>query len=331
MKKAVIIPAFLSIMVTGYAQNVGIGTTTPSALLHVNNPTPTTNTVNSLLISRWTRPQTNNVKWGNAFDILLGSYGTEINAQTRVDFKLADGGTDLPDQTIMTLQGNGNVGIGTTSPDASALLDVSSTKKGFLPPRMDSTQRNAIVSPASGLTIYNTTINAFQVYNGITWYSALHFIGESYGGGIVFYVYDNGQHGLIAATSDQSAGVQWYNGTFRLTGTTGDGLHSGAMNTALIVATQIADNQAGNFAAKVCADFSVTVGGITYGDWYLPSKYELSLLYIQRTVVGGFSSVHYWSSLEVVSNNAWSQLFGAGNQNSYGKNDLHYVRAIRAF
>ena len=108
-------------------------------------------------------------------------------------------------------------GIGTTSPDASAKLDVSSTTQGFLPPRMTTVQRNAIASPANGLTIYNTTINAFQVYNGTAWYSTVHFIGESYGGGIVFSISDNGQHGLIAATADQSTGIQWYNGTNRFT------------------------------------------------------------------------------------------------------------------
>jgi len=41
-----------------------------------------------------------------------------------------------------------------------------------------------------------------------------HYIGESYGGGLVFYVYDGGQHGLIAATTDQSAAKKWYNGTY---------------------------------------------------------------------------------------------------------------------
>jgi hypothetical protein len=96
--------------------NVGIGTTGPGTSLQVHLPTAATPTVNSLLVSRWTRPQTPSVKWGNAMDILLGSYGTSINSQSRVDFKLADGGTDLPDTTVMTLQGNGNVGIGTTSP-----------------------------------------------------------------------------------------------------------------------------------------------------------------------------------------------------------------------
>ncbi|MDI6734801.1 MAG: hypothetical protein QME42_01185 [bacterium] len=118
-------------------------------------------------------------------------------------------------------------------------------------------------------------------------------IGQSYGGGIVFYVYDNGQHGLIAATADQSAGIQWYNGTYRVTNAIGDGIGAGKMNTMLIIAMQTNDNTGGNFAAKVCADYSVTVGGITYGDWYLPSKHELNLLYQQKTVVGGFSSNYY--------------------------------------
>lgn len=224
-----------------------------------------------------------------------------------------------------------NVGIGTTTPAASAQLDVTSTTKGFLPPRMTSAQRDAIASPATGLTIYNTTINAFQVYNGTAWFSTVHFIGESYGGGIVFYVYDNGQHGLIAATADQGTGIQWYNGTNRYTGTTGDGLNAGAMNTALIVATQMADNQTGNFAAKVCADYSVAVGGITYGDWYLPSKHELNLLYLQRTVVGSFSSSVYWSSSELDAGFAWSQDFGFGGQSNFSKSFSFRVRAVRAF
>jgi hypothetical protein len=225
-----------------------------------------------------------------------------------------------------------NVGIGTTTPAASALLDVSSTAKGFLPPRMDSTQRNAIVTPDAGLTIYNTTLKAFQVYNGTAWYSTVHFIGESYGGGIVFYVYDNGQHGLISATTDQSTAAQWFNGTFKYTGTIGDGLNAGAMNTALIVALQITENPTGFFAAKSCSDYTVAVGGITYADWYLPSKYELNLLYLQKVIVGGFTNSFYWSSTELDSLNAWYRNFSNGTQNNGAKNlPSLSVRAIRAF
>ena len=78
-----------------------------------------------------------------------------------------------------------DVGV-TTAITTSAVFEIVSTTKGFLPPRMDSTQRNAIVSPAQGLTIYNTTSKAFEVFNGAAWYSTVHYIGESYGGGIVF-------------------------------------------------------------------------------------------------------------------------------------------------
>ena len=159
-----------------------------------------------------------------------------------------------------------------------------------------------------------------------------HSIGESYGGGIVFYVYDGGQHGLIAATADQSTGIQWYNGTYRYTGTTGgDGIGAGEMNTAMIVATQISDNQTGNFAAKICANYAVTVGNVRYGDWYLPSKFELSLLYLQKSVVGGFVSRWYWSSSEGTNNYAFLLDFSNGFVYSEYKNNTWYVRAIRAF
>jgi uncharacterized protein (TIGR02145 family) len=62
-----------------------------------------------------------------------------------------------------------NVGIGTTTPHASAKLDVSSTSNGFLPPRMTEAQRNAIVSPAVGLTIFNTSTNCLNIYVGKGW------------------------------------------------------------------------------------------------------------------------------------------------------------------
>ena len=62
------------------------------------------------------------------------------------------------------------VAIGTTSaPVASAALEVVSTTKGFLPPRMTTTQKNAIATPAAGLVVYDNTTNKLQCYNGSTW------------------------------------------------------------------------------------------------------------------------------------------------------------------
>ena len=109
-----------------FPSSLGLGGSAPGTVLHTHLATQTTNTVNALLISRWTRPQTGGVKWGNSFDILMGSYGTDITSQTRVDFKLADGNTDLPDTVVMTLQGNQYVGIGTTGPGRKLdVLDAS--------------------------------------------------------------------------------------------------------------------------------------------------------------------------------------------------------------
>lgn len=63
----------------------------------------------------------------------------------------------------------GQVGIGTTSIDASALLHVSSTTQGFLLPRQTTTQINAIASPANGLMVYNTTLNKLCIYENGSW------------------------------------------------------------------------------------------------------------------------------------------------------------------
>lgn len=61
------------------------------------------------------------------------------------------------------------VGIGTTSPNISAQLDVYSTTKGFLPPRMTTAERTAIASAVAGLVVYNTTIGQLEYYNGTSW------------------------------------------------------------------------------------------------------------------------------------------------------------------
>lgn len=62
-----------------------------------------------------------------------------------------------------------NVGIGTTTPAASAILEASSATKGFLPPRLTIAQRNAIVNPATGLVIFCTDADELEVYNGTIW------------------------------------------------------------------------------------------------------------------------------------------------------------------
>jgi hypothetical protein len=70
--------------------------------------------------------------------------------------------------TRMMIAGS-NVLIGTQTDVASSLVTMESTTKGFLPPRMTTTQKNAIATPATGLMVYDTTLNLMALYNGTTW------------------------------------------------------------------------------------------------------------------------------------------------------------------
>ena len=93
---------------------------------------------------------------GNYAQVLVGTNGFYISNNTgSVDF--------------MRFLSDGRIGIGTNSPNASSTMEIASTTKGFLPPRMTTTQKNAIASPATGLMVYDTTLNLISVYNGTTW------------------------------------------------------------------------------------------------------------------------------------------------------------------
>jgi hypothetical protein len=78
-------------------------------------------------------------------------------------------GTVSNTYAIVSEAGAGNYGFGTTTPDPSAMLDLSSTTLGFLPTRMNTTQKTSIVSPATGLIVYDTTLNKLCVWTGAAW------------------------------------------------------------------------------------------------------------------------------------------------------------------
>jgi len=73
---------------------------------------------------------------------------------------------------LISISLKAQVGIGTTTPNPTSALDISSTTAGFLPPRLTTVQRDAISSPATGLLIYNTTINCVEWWNGTLWQNA---------------------------------------------------------------------------------------------------------------------------------------------------------------
>jgi hypothetical protein len=78
-------------------------------------------------------------------------------------------GNNISFTAAMVFNASGNLGIGTTSPSASAILDAQSTTKGVRMPNMTTTQKNAISSPAAGLMVFDTTLSKLCVYSGAAW------------------------------------------------------------------------------------------------------------------------------------------------------------------
>jgi hypothetical protein len=216
-----------------------------------------------------------------------------------------------------------------SDPDNSAMMDVKSTTKGFLPPRMTSAEILAIASPAEGLMAYNITNKALVYYDGAEWKRTdgepMYYIGQNFGGGVVFYIDGTGKHGLVSATSDQSSGAEWgCFGTYVDAG--GLGIGTGQANTTAIVLNGCAGPTT---AALICDNLVLN----SFSDWFLPSHEELGLMYQHKDAIGGFTDNFYWSSSENDYYYAWYQRFSDGYQNIHGKDDATtiYVRAVRAF
>jgi hypothetical protein len=169
---------------------------------------------------------------------------------------------------------------------------------------------------------------------------------EGEDGGIIFYdkgSYSDGWRYLEAARSDLPGYIWWgggnvegvnaiyVDGTFASVG-------AGKNNTARVVARLgTASPLAGTtYAAYLCANFS----NGNKNDWFLPSADELSVMYYQRSLIGGFktndpSEGHnfYWSSTERVADAGWAGIvnFKTGAYSEYGKSSEISVRPIRRF
>ena len=154
----------------------------------------------------------------------------------------------------------------------------------------------------------------------------IHFVGDLVLGGVVFYVDCTGQHGLVAALTDQGNTITWgCQGT--VTGATGTAIYTGAANTTTILAVCATPG----IAAQLCRSYNG--GGFT--DWYLPSIDELQQMYIQRAIIPGITNGvwTYWSSTELSSTvaNGWFFYSGYAMPAVKGYATNMACRAIRAF
>jgi len=169
--------------------------------------------------------------------------------------------------------------------------------------------------------------------------SGRRYLGEHFGGGVIIWLDETGDHGLIASKNDQHGNVSWRNGRAlipqlygdhgdRFINAVSDGIYAGKRNTLINIAQQTADNISGEFAAQVCA---VCKDG-NYGDWYLPAKAELDILFLQKDQLGGFGGDMYWSSSEYNIGFVWGQNFkGYGGQYPLNKGSEYAIRCVREF
>jgi hypothetical protein len=173
---------FLFITQYAHAQSIGIGSNNPphpSAALDVNS------TTKGVLVPRLFETQKLGIaspaqglliynKNSNSFQYYNGSVWVNITnssivsgIQNRLPKFLGSWGLQ---NSQITDDGNG-VSINATgaNPDASAMMDVQSTSKGMLIPRMTTTERTAIGSPMKGLLVFDNTTSSFWFYNGTIW------------------------------------------------------------------------------------------------------------------------------------------------------------------
>lgn len=206
--------------------------------------------------------------------------------------------------------------------------------------------RNASASKAANLESSLTTLKAQVAQIPPPVKIPRHDIGELYQGGLVFQVDEGGQHGLVVALKDASEdGLAWRNGASgnKTTNARADGIYAGEANTRLIVAAQTMDNQKGSFAALAAMQFRVAGDGLSpcegeaadcYGNWYLPSGFELKRMHraLIETGILSVKGAHYWSSTESSVTGAYSLDVATGQLMAIPKSNTDgLVRPISRF
>jgi hypothetical protein len=144
------------------SQNIGIG----FGAIFGNG---TTTMGNSIAIGAFST----NTQTAGSYNIAVGNYvqlpNTTGSGQLNIGNVLYGTGLYQTASTSSTPTATGALSIGINAPAATAIFDLTSTTKGFLPPRMTSAQKTGISSPAAGLIVYDTTLNKLCVFTGSVW------------------------------------------------------------------------------------------------------------------------------------------------------------------
>lgn len=311
------------------------------------------------------------------------------NKQVEIYFTiLEDGITSIyTENHIESTDNNGivvlNIGEGTVSSGDFRKIDWS--KEQFLKVEIDA--GNEIVN--MGTTKFNSVPYAFhaksaeRLIGGIKTYNAgsgisitdyviskkKYAIGDLVFGGVVFWVNETGEHGLVCSLKNVSDNAIWMeqvvtneNDVDEIMYTQSNGIGAGKLNTATILSANVVKDISNiNFAAYLCAsyghDFYTNLlvepqdwdGSYLYGDWYLPSVYELSLMGLNIDLLNNIFQANggqqfdeeYWSSNERTEDFASSQVYNYSEAWGYNMNDNVInpnsknselpVRAVRSF
>jgi hypothetical protein len=353
MKKIVTLLAAVLITATTYAQ-IGINNENPDASAALD----ITSTTAGFLMPRMTNAQRQAISNPAAG---LQVFVTDFDGGSVMLYNGTEWGTlsftkKRPDAPIIgtATLGNAQATVPFTAPSSdggSAITSYTATSSpgGITGTLSQSGSGSITVTGLTNATAYTFTVTATNAI-GTSLASAAsnsvipasEQVGDFYGGGVVFYIFESGDtgyiagetHGLIAAVEDQSSGIQWYNGSYVTTGATGTAVGTGADNTTTIISVQGATET--SYAAGLARAY--TGGG--YTDWFLPSKDELNKMYTNRATINttaasnsgsDFSNWYYWSSTENDGGNAWAQHFLSGYQYGVNKYSTRNVRAVRAF
>lgn len=237
-----------------------------------------------------------------------------------------------------------------TPPHPSSMLEVKSTERGMLIPRMTQAQRLDIENPAPGLMVYqfccgDANGDGFYYFDGTVWErNGVHtglYVGKPHAGGIIFWLDETGKHGLICSMVDLSTSHVWSNVDNVLIGPTAQSDWNGNGNSLAIVNQQ---NHTSS-AAKLCLDYvNADYGTGVYSDWYLMTTGEArhltnNIYQVQKALeldtnpaTTPISNETYWTSNEVTADSARVCGFVADyDQNGILKSEPLFVRAVRAF